>query len=339
MSKLLTSDNPLLSRLTNGAPDTAFESSMRDAGQNAGSEINFTPLPDGVATYIASSLSDNTRRAYAADLSHFEAWGGNVPAGDVTVAKYLAEHADTLTVATLVRRLATLSKAHAAKGLPSPTNSELVKATMRGIKRRHGTTPAEAKPLLRDDLFLLLERTPDNLKGIRDRALLLVGFAGGFRRSELVGLNFPDVDHVKQGVVLALRKSKTDQTGVGRKIAIPFGRGRWCPVNALDTWLDRSGIATGPLFRPVNRHGHSLEQRLSGEAVSLVIKQRLSTAGIDPTGYSGHSLRAGFATSAAMAGVSTWKIRQQTGHASDTMLLRYVRDGDLFVNNAAGMLL
>ncbi|WP_246231735.1 site-specific integrase [Sinorhizobium alkalisoli] len=292
-----------------------------------------------MAAYIASSLSDNTRRAYAADLSHFEAWGGSVPAGDITVARYLAEHADTLTVATLMRRLATLSKAHAAKGLRSPTDSELVKATIRGIKRRHGTARAEAKPLLRDDLFLLLERTPDDLKGARDRALLLVGFAGGFRRSELVGLNVQDVDHVKQGVVLALRKSKTDQTAVGRKVAIPFGRSRWCPVHALDKWLDQSGIRTGPLFRPVNRHGHSWGQRLSGEAVSLIVKERLIAAGIDPTGYSGHSLRAGFATSAAMAGVSTWKIRQQTGHASDAMLLRYVRDGELFVNNAAGMLL
>lgn len=335
-SKLLTSDNPLLSRLTNGALDAASEGG---AGPNPEFEINFTHLPDGVAAYIASSLSGNTRRAYAADLSHFEAWGGDVPASDVTVSRYLAEHADTLTVATLMRRLATLSKAHMAKGLPSPTDSELVKATMRGIKRRHGMARAEAKPLLRDDLFLLLERTSDDLKGMRDRALLLVGFAGGFRRSELVGLNFQDVDHVKQGVVLALRKSKTDQTGAGRKVAIPFGRGRWCPVNALDKWLDRSGIATGPLFRPVNRHGHSLDQRLSGEAVSLIVKERLFAAGIDPTGYSGHSLRAGFATSAAMAGVSTWKIRQQTGHASDAMLLRYVRDGELFVNNAAGMLL
>ncbi|MET4688830.1 integrase [Sinorhizobium fredii] len=337
-SKLLTSDNLLLSRPKNGSTDTAFESSMGNASVTAGGEVNFTNLPHGVAAYVANSLSENSRRAYAADLSHFGAWGGEVPANDITVARYLADHADTLTVSTLARRLASLSKVHMAKGLPNPTNAELVKATMRGIKRQHGTARAEAKPLLRDDLFMLLEKTPDNLRGARDRALLLVGFAGGFRRSELVALNFEDVDYVKQGVVLALRKSKTDQTGAGRKIAIPFGRSRWCPVYALDKWLNQSGIAAGPLFRPVNKHGCCLDRRLSGEAVSLIIKEHLSTAGIDPTLYSGHSLRSGFATSAAMAGVSTWKIRQQTGHASDAMLSRYVRDGELFVNNAASFL-
>lgn len=304
------------------------------------SEINFTAqLPDNVTAYVKSSLSENTRRANAFDLAHFAAWGGTIPSTDRMIAAYVAAHAEVLSVATLVRRLATISKAHTSKGLTSPTGSELVKATMRGIKRTCGTAQVQAKPLLRDDLFQALERLSDDRKDARDRALLLIGFAGGFRRSELVGLDVEDIEHVRQGIVITLRRSKTDQFGAGRKIAIPFGRTRWCPVSALDHWLTLSAIDTGPLFRPVNRHGHVLNQRLSGEAVAIIVRERVAAAGIDPSGYSGHSLRAGFATSAAMAGASTWKIRAQTGHASDAMLSRYVRLGDLFTDNAAACVL
>ncbi len=136
-----------------------------------------------------------------------------------------------------------------------------------------------------------------------------------------------------------LRRSKTDQEGAGRKIGIPHGRTRWCPVTALNSWMERAGIEEGPIFRPVDRHGKVGAQRLSGEGVSLVIKERAAAVGLDPDDYSGHSLRAGLATSAAAAGVSSWKIRQQTGHASDAMLARYIRDGEIFVDNAAGALL
>jgi integrase len=177
------------------------------------------------------------------------------------------------------------------------------------------------------------------LKDVRDRALLLLGFAGGFRRSELIGLNFGDVVLVRQGLEVTLRRSKTDQNGVGRKIGIPHGRGRWCPVVALEQWHAASSITEGPVFRPVDRHGRVGLNRLSGEGVCLVVRERVHAAGIDPGDYSGHSLRAGLATSAAQAGVSTWKIRQQTGHASDAMLARHIRDGELFVGNVAGALL
>ncbi|WP_309418911.1 site-specific integrase [Telmatospirillum sp.] len=137
----------------------------------------------------------------------------------------------------------------------------------------------------------------------------------------------------------AIRRSKTDQESMGRRIGIPHGRTSHCPVAAVTDWLARSGTTAGPVFLPINRHGQIQPVRLSGDAVSVVIRERLTSAGIDPTGYSGHSLRAGFATSAAQAGVSTLKIRQQTGHASDAMLARYVRDAEMFTGNAAGRLL
>jgi integrase len=256
------------------------------------------------------------------------------------IASYLATHSETLSVATLVRRVATISKAHEARGLPNPCRSEIVRATLRGIKRTRGVAQTEAKPLLREDLFRVLDAMGDGVKAARDRALLLIGFAGGFRRSEIVGLDCDDIEPVRQGLIVTLRRSKTDQEGAGRKIGIPFGRTRHCPVLALDRWLAISRIEAGPVFRPVDRHGRIASERLSGEAVSLVVKERVGAeTSKDPTGFSGHSLRAGFATSAVQAGVSTLKIRSQTGHSSDAMLGRYVRDGELFVDNAAGMML
>jgi integrase len=304
-----------------------------------GRAIDCTVPDRAVRDYVQASVAPATLRAYRADLDHFTAWGGTIPSTDEQVAAYLAAHAGALAVATLTRRLASISQAHAIVNVPSPTGSALVRATMRGIRRTRGSGQRQATPLLRDDLFLVLDRMGDNARAARDRVLLLIGFAGGFRRSEVVGLNVEDIESVRQGLIISLRHSKTDQEGHGRHIGIPVGRTRWCPVAALSRWLDVAGISSGPIFRPVDRHGEIGAARLSGEAVCIIIRERVASAGIDPRGYSGHSLRAGFATSATLAGVSTIKIRQQTGHASDAMLARYVRDGELFVGNAAGLLL
>ena len=325
MSATLTSDNSYLSRPT---PPLAHASAT-----------NCTDLPAAVASYVRDSLAANTRRAYLSDLRHFEGWGGSLPASPATIAAYLAAHADSLSVATLVRRLASISKAHRAQGLSNPTRSELVRTTLRGIKRTRRCAQRQAKPLLQEDLLLVLDAIGDRLKDIRDCALLLIGFAGALRRSELVALDVADIATVRRGIVLHLPRSKTDQDGQGHKIAIPFGRSRWCPVAALDAWLQASGISEGAIFRPVDRHERVHNARLSGEAVSIIVRERTAAAGLDQTGYSGHSLRAGLATSAAQAGVPTWRIRQQTRHASDAMLSRYIRDGELFSDNAAGALL
>lgn len=330
----LTRDTLHLSRPTNGCSENG------DGKQIA---INCTrnnaALPAPVAEFIQDSLATNTRRAYASDLRKFKDWGGVLPATDRMIAAYLADHAFSRAPATLTRWLTSLSKAHRAAGLDDPTGSELVVATLRGIRRRRGHASDQAKPLLRDDLFAVLDSLGSGMKDIRDRALLLVGFAGGFRRSELVALDIADIEPDRQGLIITIRRSKTDQYGEGRRIGIPHGRSRHCPVKTLEAWLEASGITEGPVFRRVNRHGHVLNQRLSGEAVSIVLQQRLRDIGYDPAGYSGHSLRAGFATSAAQAGASSWKIRQQTGHASDAMLARYIRDGELFVENAVSALL
>lgn len=298
-----------------------------------------TAISPEVLDLVANSISENTRRAFQSDLTHFECWGGVIPASPNLVASYLAAHADSLSVATLARRVATISKAHESKGLDNPCRAAIVHATMRGIRRTRGTAQRQAKPLLRDDLFAVLSATGDGLKSLRDRALLLIGFAGGFRRSELVGLDCGDVERVRQGLVLTLRKSKTDQDGVGRKIGVLLGRSAWCPVTALERWLEAADIEDGPVFRRINRHGQIFAERLSAEAVCIVVRERVAAIGLEPADFSGHSLRAGLVTSAARMGLPTWKIRAQTGHASDAMLNRYIRDGELFLENVVGALL
>lgn len=294
---------------------------------------------EAVEHFIRESLSENTRKAYRSDLAHFTDWGGELPASADLVARHLADHANTMAPSSLARRVATLSKVHEANGWPNPYRSEIVRATMRGIKRVKGTAQDQARPLLREDLFILLDALGDDARSKRDRALLLLGWAGGFRSSELVGLDLADIEEVREGLVLHLRRSKTDQTGQGRKIGIPLGRTRHCPVAALSAWLGVLNKDEGPIFRPVDRHRNVQPDRLRSDAVSTILRNRLANAGIDPEGYSGHSLRAGLATSAIKAGVPTYKVRAQTGHASDLMLSRYVRDAGLFDGNAAGAML
>lgn len=192
-------------------------------------------LDPAVREYVRSAIADNTRRAYQSDLRHFVAWGGSIPATDHMIAKYLAEHATTLAMATLARRLVAIGKAHTIQGLSSPVTSELVRLTFRGIRHRHGCRQRQMTPVLRQDLLLMVGQLGDSLRDQRDRALLLVGFAGAFRRSELVAINFTDIEWVPEGIIITLRRTKTDQEGRGRQVGIPYAKGAVCPVHSLDT--------------------------------------------------------------------------------------------------------
>ena len=291
-----------------------------------------------VSDYLRAALSDNSRRAYRSDLNQFLTWGGTIPASPEMVAAYLATHAGLHAIATLARRLVSIGKAHTAQGLPSPTDSDLVRATLRGIGHTHGSKQRQVAPANKEDVLSMVAGL-EGIKGIRDRALLLIGFAGAFRRSELVSLTVADIEKAQQGLIVQLRFSKTDQEGRGRKVAIPFARGAVCPVIALQQWLEVAKITEGPLFRAVNRHGLISDAALTPQAVALVVKERAKAVGLDPAKYAGHSLRSGLVTSAAQLGVSSWKIRAQTGHKSDAMLARYIRDANIFVDNAAGAIL
>jgi integrase len=212
-----------------------------------------------------------------------------------------------------------------------------VRTILKGIRRTKGTAQTAKAPAVVPVLIAMVETLPDTLIGIRDRALLLVGFAGAFRRSELVSLDVADLQFAQEGAILQLRRSKTDQEAAGRRIGIPYGvREGTCPVLALQDWLDAAGVTDGPLFRPLSRWGQVQAERLSDKAVARVVKKAAEAAGLDPTRFSGHSLRAGLATAAATAGVGERSIMNQTGHKTERMVRRYIREGSLFRDNAAG---
>ncbi len=296
------------------------------------------PQGQAVSRFVTAAIADNTRRAYRQDLQDFMAWGGAVPASSDDVASYLADRAQTQAPSTLTRRAVGIGRAHASQGLPDPTKSDLVRTVLRGVRRVKGTAQRQVNPLLKHDLVAMLP-CMEGLKGHRDRALILIGFAAALRRSELAALARDDIEFVREGLVVHLRRSKTDQTGEGRKIAVPWGRGSACPVKALEKWLQCSGIETGPVFRPINQHQQIGATQLSAQSVALIVKAYAKLIGLDPTKMSGHSLRAGLVTSAIQAGVGVHKIQQQTGHRSVEMLARYIRDANLFEGNASGAVL
>lgn len=272
-------------------------------------------------------------------MAHYAATRRTLPSTPDMVAGYLAEGVGIFAVATMERRLAAISKAHAAMGTSDPTKTELVRATMRGIRRMVGVGQRQARALLRDDLFAVLDRLGDRPKDVRDRAMLLVGFALAARRSELVALDVEDIEFTAKGALVTIRRSKTDQEARGRKVAVPFGRTRHCPIAALKDWLAFAGIERGPIFLAMNKHGDMLDRRISGEAVRQTLKARLSAVGYDPKPFSAHSLRSGLVTSAAMAGASSYKIRQVTGHRTEAGLAPYLRTVDLFDDAATARVL
>jgi site-specific recombinase XerD len=309
-----------------------------------GADVVSSPSLDQVREYIRASKAANTLRGYQTDWRAFCAWCEArqlcpVPANAETVAAFIAECASSLKVGSIQRRLNAIAEAHKAIGLESPTRAPVVTNTMKGIRRTKGTAPAQKTATLIDDIRAMVDSTDAGLIGLRDRALILLGFAGAFRRSELVGLNVDDCAFSKDGLIVTLRRSKTDQAGMGRKVGIPYGSNpETCPVRNLQSWIEQVGTSCGPVFRSINRHGQVQPGRLSGIDVARVVKKLAQRAGLDAAKYAGHSLRAGHATSAAIAGASERSIMNQTGHRSVQMVRRYIRDGSLFRENSAGKL-
>jgi site-specific recombinase XerD len=291
--------------------------------------------------YIQDAKATSTLRAYGSDWRHFVGWCEqhqlpSLPASPETVGLYVTVLAETHKVATLQRRLSAISVAHQAAGHESPTKHVVVRTVMAGIRRTKGTAQTGKAPLLTPELKQLVAALPEGKLGLRDRALLLLGFAGAFRRSELVALDVADLQFGRDGLTVTLRKSKTDQEGAGQKKGIPYGSNPdTCPVRAVQDWITAAVLKEGPLFRPLNRHGQIKAQRLSDRAVARVVQRAAESAGLDAAQYAGHSLRAGLATAAAQAGVSERVIMQQTGHRSLPVLRKYIREGSLFRENAA----
>jgi site-specific recombinase XerD len=300
-------------------------------------------LADQARAFAAAAKAANTVRAYAADWNDFRQWCEahalpSLPAEPATVGLYLTDRAATLKTSSLARRLTTISRAHQAAGYPSPAAMQhaVVSEVWKGIKRTKGTAEVGKTPFLTADLRVVMEQLPAGLLGLRDRALLLVGFAGGFRRSELAALAVQDLRDTPEGIAIQLNRSKTDQEGQGRRVALPYGSDpRTCPVRVLRTWLEAGRITAGPLFRGVDQFGFVSETKLHPDSVAFIVKRAVGNAGLDAMEYAGHSLRAGLATQAAMNGASELAIMKQTGHRSLATVRKYIREGSLFRDNAA----
>lgn len=292
-----------------------------------------------VAYFVGAALSKNTIKAYDADVQHFLAWGGAIPATPRVLAQYLASHSRELSVATLSRRVVSLGRAHVQEGFVNPAKSQLVTDTLRGIRNIRGRPQRRVSPLLTDDLRALAAKTGCSLAESRNIALILLGFAAALRRSELVSLDCESILSTRCGLNIHLARTKNDRERHGKVIAVSRSPGVACPVNAINNWLLLSGIKNGAVFRPITASGQLLTARLSARAVSAIVKKAAANLGLKPDNYSGHSLRCGFVSSAAMAGIPVWRIRKQTGHASDQMVYRYIRDAELFVDNSLGGLL
>ncbi len=281
--------------------------------------------------------AEATRRAYRSDWQHFEGWCLAhgflaLPAAPTTVGLYLAAHADALSVATLTRRLSSVATVHRLAGHSLDTKHVTIRDVMKGLRREKGTAQRHAEALTVPLIRRVLDTCGTRLIDIRDKALLLVGFAGAMRRSELVALTTVDVAVVPEGLRITIRRSKSDQDGTGQVVAVGRTGSTICPVAAYEEWIAAARLTEGRVFRCLNRHG-GLGEKLSTNAVARIVQRRAGLAGLDAQAFAGHSMRAGFATSAAMNGVEERVIARQTRHRSTAVLRRYIRDGELFQRN------
>lgn len=283
--------------------------------------------------YVEASKARNTIRAYTSALRDFKTWCNEhdayaLPARPQTVVDYLTELADRkASVSTIQTRAAAIAFAHRANHADDPTADESVKILLQGIRRTLKTAPTQKAPITRDDLIALLRTTTPDVRGKRDRALLLVGFAGAFRRSELAALSRSDVRFVPKGMEITLRRSKTDQSGVGYIKHIPaLSNSPLCPVRALKVYLRAAEITEGAVFRKVDRWNKVSRKAINAHTVARLIKRLCERAHLPQKDFAGHSLRSGFVTQATADGVADWQIMRVTGHKSLAMLDRYNRD-------------
>jgi len=302
-------------------------------------------LGERAAGLAALAVSPHTRRAYDRAWRGFTRWTAarglaTLPAAPATLALYLTDRAESVRVSSLEQELAGIVAAHRTARLPNPAEDPAVRLVWKGIRRRYGAPKRGKAPVSVGELSRMVGAMGTGPSAIRDRAILLLGFAGALRRSELVALDVTDLTPAADGYALLIRRSKADADGDGQLIGIPNGRRpETCPVGAIRAWLALVGVQVGAIFRPVDRHGRIGQGRLGDRAVAEVVKRAARTIGLDAVTFSGHSLRAGLATEAVRAGVPERSIMAQTRHKSVTTFRGYVRTGSLFLDNPAAALL
>lgn len=307
-------------------------------------------LTNKVADLRRASKAENTQRAYQSDWAKWLRWCQDnavvaLPAHADTVSAYLADQAGVCKVATLARYLATISKAHQVAGMANPCRETKVRDTMSGLRKTYGVKQAEAPGLLAEGLKITLDTLSGDLSGLRDRALLLVGWSCALRRSELAGLTWGDIADDPDGLIITRAKSKTDQEGRGMSAGLARETVAPCPVKALQAWreavasIDPGAVGDDmPVFVQVTRWGTVKPGHLTGHAVGQIVTRRTGEAGL-PVRYQGHSLRKGLIQQAKLAGVSDSQVMATTGHRSVTMLVRYQSDVGLVSRSASRGLL
>ena len=301
-------------------------------------------LQEETLVNLQNSKATNTVRAYKSDFKDFSLFcvqNGfkNLPSDPKIVSLYLT-HLSTknIKISTIKRRLVSIGVIHKMKGHYLDTKHPLIIENLMGIKRRKGTVQKGKKPLLIKGLKAIIDiinqEQIEDIKKLRDKTMILVGFSGGFRRNEIVSLDVDDLEFVYEGVKITVKKSKTDQFGEGFIKALPYFENElYCPVISLKRWLNISKITKGSIFRRFTKGSNLSNNRLTDQTVALLIKEYLKLAGMDSSNYSGHSLRSGFATSAAESGVEERGIMAMTGHKSTEMVRRYIKETNLFKNN------
>ena len=306
-------------------------------------------LQDETLLNLQNSKANNTIRAYKSDFNDFGLFCSqnglkSLPSEPKIVSLYLTYlSTKNAKMSTIRRRLVSIGIIHKLKGYYLDTKHPSIIENIMGIKRRKGSFQNGKKPLLINNLKKLInvidQQQKEKIKILRDRSIILIGFSGGFRRNEIISIDYDDLDFVSEGLKINLRRSKTDQFGKGSLKGLPyFDNPQYCPVLSLQKWIEISKINSGPLFRRFTKGLNLSVNRLTDQTVSLLIKEYLKLAGIDSKNYSGHSLRSGFATSAAESGAEERSIMAMTGHKSTEMVRRYIKEANLFKNNALNKL-
>ncbi len=301
-------------------------------------------LHEATLNYLKNSKANNTLRAYKSDFKDFGAFCSkhglsSLPSEPKIVSLYLTHLSKKSKISTLRRRLVSISVVHKLKGHYLDTKHPIIIENLMGIKRIKGSMQKGKKPILISHLKSIInvidESKIEDIKKLRDKTIILVGFGGGFRRSELISIDHDDLEFVPEGLKITIRKSKTDQFGEGMIKGLPyFTNEKYCPVASLKKWLDVSKINSGPIFRKFNKGSSLSDKRLTDQSVVLLMKEYLNLAGIENKNFAGHSLRSGFATAAAASGADERSIMDMTGHKTTQMVRRYIKEANIFKNNA-----
>mgnify|MGYP001198225138 FL=1 len=301
-------------------------------------------LHEATLNNLKNSKANNTLRAYKSDFKDFGAFCAkhglsSLPSEPKTVSIYLTHLSKNSKISTIRRRLVSISMVHKLKGHYLDTKHPIITENLLGIKRVKGSIQKGKKPILINHLKSIVnvidEQKCEEIKKLRDKSIILIGFGGGFRRTELISIDHEDLEFVAESLKITIRKSKTDQLGEGMMKGLPyFSNEIYCPVTTLKKWLEVSKIKSGPIFRRFSKGSLLTEKRLTDQSVVLLMKEYLNLAGIENKNFAGHSLRAGFATVAAESGADERSIMAMTGHKTTQMVRRYIREANIFKNNA-----